>query len=245
MKGIKKKLYFLKVWYKDIFLYPKETIEVSDSQDYDRYWKEKRGREIGVLSDWQKIRADIVLSFLPRDTKISIADIGCGEGSILTYIKERTPTKEVIGYDSSDFVLQKAQAIGVTAHPIDFNDDKNLQTLKRTDYTLLLEVLEHTPHSEKILRAAYESSTKGVLFSFPNSGYFIFRLRLLFGKFPKQWVTFPNEHLRFWTLADVAWWLKALGYKHYHIRTYKGIPLLNKLLPGLFAAGIVVYVHTA
>lgn len=242
MKGIKEKLYVLKIWYKDIFLYPKETIQVSDSLDYDRYWQEKRGKEVGVLSDWQKIRADIVLSFLPKDTGIRIADIGCGEGSILTYIKERTRATEIIGYDSSDFVLQKAQAIGATVRSIDFNDEESLRTLKRTDYTLLLEVLEHTPHSEKILKAAFESSTKGVFFSIPNSGYFIFRLRLLLGKFPKQWVTFPNEHLRFWTLTDVAWWLKALGYQHYHIRTYKGVPFLNKLLPSLFAAGIVVYV---
>ena len=146
MKYIKEKLYFLKVWYRDIFLYPKGIIQISDSQDYDQYWKEKRGEVVGTLTDWQKMRADIVLSFLPQEKIVSIADIGCGEGSILKYIKERINVEKVIGYDSSDFVLQKAKAIGIDAHPIDFNDDKSLSRLKSVDYTLMLEVLEHTPH---------------------------------------------------------------------------------------------------
>jgi len=99
------------------------------------------------------------------------------------------------------------------------------------------------PNAEKILEYIYRKAKIGVFFSIPNSGYFIYRLRLLFGKFPKQWSVFPNEHLRFWTLGDLKWWLCALGYKKYKIFCYKGIPILNILLPSLFAAGLVVYIE--
>ena len=123
---------------------------------------------------------------------------------------------------------------------MDVSADGELEKVKKTDHLLLLEVLEHLPHSEKVLATAYEKSRRGIFFSFPNSGFFIYRLRLLFGKFPMQWRVYPNEHLRFWTVADLKWWLRAQGYTEYDIFFYKGIPLLNRLWPSLFAAGLFV-----
>lgn len=247
---LKEKLYFIKTWYKDIFTYPRSTIAVDESLDYDRYWEVKRKHgQIGHLSDWQKMRADIILGFLgrkdPSRSAISVGDIGCGEGSILKYIQDRFPLHAAVGYDSSGYVLEKAQSIGVDTVQLDINDERALDLIKETDYTLLLEVLEHTPHSEKILRAAYRKSQKGVFFSFPNTGYFIYRLRLLFGRFPKQWINLPNEHLRFWTAKDLRWWLTAQGYRQYEIFFYKGIPFLSKILPSIFAAGFVVALQKA
>jgi len=71
----------------------------------------------------------------------------------------------------------------------------------------------------------------------------VYRLRLLFGKFPAQWRVHPGEHVRFWTARDLRWWLLAQGIENYKIFYYEGIPLLNKIVPSLFAAGFVVYIQ--
>lgn len=243
MKTIRERFYFIKTWYRDIFQYPKNTLRLEHNLDYDAYWEKKRGLAVGTLSDWQKARADIIIQELPSDMPISIGDIGCGEGSILKYIQEHVSVTDAMGYDSSAFVLQKANDIGIKTKMLDIRDESQLASIEPADYMLLLELLEHIPHSEKVLAAAYQKARRGVFFSFPNSGFFIYRLRLLFGKFPKQWINFPNEHLRFWTASDVRWWLPALGYRTYHAHYYKGIPFLNKLWPALFAAGQLVFLE--
>ena len=82
-----------------------------------------------------------------------------------------------------------------------------------------------------------------LIFSVPNTGYVAHRKRLLFGSFPLQWRNNPGEHLRFWTLGDMKWWLKQLNlYEKSIIKTYEGFPLLNKLWPGMFAMGIIVII---
>ena len=37
------------------------------------------------------------------------------------------------------------------------------------------------------------------------------RLRYMLGRFPLQWIVNPNEHIRFWTLKDLIWWLDYLN----------------------------------
>jgi len=106
---------------------------------------------------------------------------------------------------------------------------------------MILEVLEHMPNPEKFLKLIIKKAKRGVFFSFPNTGYISYRLRLLFGAFPMQWRIHPGEHLRFWTYRDLKWWLKELElYDKSEIYVYEGIPVLNRLWKGLFGAGFVV-----
>ena len=62
---------------------------------------------------------------------------------------------------------------------------------------------------------------------------------MLFGKFPLQWASHPGEHLRFWTVSDVKWWLKSANFNIESLELYEGIPILNKIFQSLFAQGIV------
>ena len=54
---------------------------------------------------------------------------------------------------------------------------------------------------------------KQLIITIPNTGFLGERLRLAFGRFPKQWVLHPSEHLRFWTVTDFMFWCDQLGYK--------------------------------
>lgn len=242
---MKKIAYRIREWYKALFLYPVSHIQVSASFDYEEYWKQKRGKSIGTLSSWQKERADFICTVLQSDApniKV-LGDIGCGDGSILAYIKSKIKGDfALVGYDSSEFALARAREYGVIATLSDISKPEAYDLFTPTDYYLLLETLEHVPESETLLMAAISKSKKGVFFSFPNTGYIRHRLRLLLGSFPLQWRIRPNEHVRFWTYRDLVWWLAAIGIKNYTIHCYEGVPILNKIYPKLFAAGFVVYV---
>ena len=240
IKYIKNFFYPLKKTYQQIFNYPKFLISSKDFGDYNTYWDDKRGVDLGTLSDWQKNRADFVLKHIKELKKVSILDIGCGDGSVLKYLKKNADIFQGFGVDTSSVALKKANENGIKTFLGDASNPQFFTRIPDVDFILLFEILEHIVNSEEILQLSLKKAKKSVFFSFPNTGYFIYRLRLLFGKFPIQWRVHPGEHVRFWTNADLEWWLNALGYKNYVIYYYRGIPILNKILPSLFAAGFVV-----
>jgi len=231
--------YELRKLYGQLFRYPVSRLK--GDVDYDAYWHDKRQGNVGALTSWQQDRAELALSCIGRDKAVSIVDVGSGDGSILRYMKERSKIGRAVAVDMSDVVLDKAKEFGFETVKADINKEEGRSRIPQADYILLFEILEHIPDPETFLKLMYEKAGKGVLFSFPNTGYFVHRLRLLFGKFPLQWRLHPGEHLRFWTLADLRWWLTAQGYEDYEIETYKGVPLLRDLLPSLFAAGSFVF----
>jgi len=180
------------------------------------------------------------LAFSPDDV---LLDIGCGNGGVLTYMQDRIDVKTATGVDISKKALDVAKQFHIQTVQGDFLSDDFLKGLPSTDYFFLLEVLEHSSYPERMLTTLYTKVRKGVFFSVPNSGYIKHRLRLLFGKTPLQWRVHPSEHVRFWTLADLHWWMKALGYRRYTLFSYQGVPLLSKVWPALFAGGLLVYVQ--
>lgn len=230
-------------WFRQIFLYPQKTLALV-VEDYDAYWRQKRGTE-PALSDWQKERAEKVISQLKEKNEetFTIADIGCGDGVLLAHILKSFPKARGIGYDSSSVAHELAKKAGIHETKfLDLRTDVGLVAVESADYILLLETLEHIPEAEKVLTAAAQKARKGVFISFPNTGFFTYRLRLLFGKVPAQWIRMPNEHIRFWTLADLKWWLQALGFSDFKITPYQGIPVLKNILPGSCAAGLFAFI---
>lgn len=225
-----------------VFLYPRNSLVLNESQDYDAYWKRKRGRQLGQLSVWQKARADIIASVLKHNPG-SVADIGCGDGSILLYLKESVRGMTTLtGYDTSRVALDVLSKNNVRGVHLDLADRGWHRLLDEADYILLLETIEHVANAEEVVSLALEKANKGVFLSVPNTGFYTYRLRLLFGSFPVQWLNFPNEHVRFWTARDMKWWLRALGYSHAKVYLYRGVPMLNRIWPSLFAAGQVIYI---
>jgi SAM-dependent methyltransferase len=240
LKKTKDVLYTTKEWGKRIFIYPQKRIAPGAHFDYDSYWKEKRGVYMGSLGRWQGKRAALAAQIISAARGASINDIGSGSGEVLKVIKERAGVEKAVAYDSSRYALGIAAAAGLETKLFDINKSGEFSRIDPADFTIMFEILEHIPGPEELLKEAYDKSAKGVLFSFPNTGFLVHRLRLLFGKFPLQWAKHPGEHLRFWTNADLKWWLKAQGYKHYKIHYYVGIPFLKDIWPSMFAAGFFV-----
>lgn len=241
-KKIKDFFYLSKEWLKRMYIYPQESIVPGDHFNYDEYWKKKRGeRHMGALGGWQRKRAEIASDIISKAHGKSVNDIGSGAGEVLAYIKNRSGVSEAICYDSSDYALEVAKSLGLQTQKFDVNNKEDYKKIRPADFTIMFEILEHVPGSEELLKFAYDNSNKGVLFSFPNTGFFIHRFRLFFfGKFPMQWAKHPAEHLRFWTKKDLLWWLKAQGYEKYRIYYYVGVPVLKDIWPNMFSAGFFV-----
>lgn len=219
-------------WIRDLFRYPTYR---SFDPSYDEYWTH---RDVDAVSVYQRRRARMVMD-VARDGD-SVLDVGCGDGRMLAYIRKLSPNLRLFGIDNSPSALGVARSRGLHVDQIDLLKLTDVEM--HADIVTLFEVIEHFADSERLLAWAVAHARNAVLFSVPNSGFFTHRLRLLLGRFPLQWRAHPSEHLRFWTLRDMEWWLRQLDYEHTLI-PYEGVPILNRMWPSLFAEGVVVVVR--
>lgn len=222
-----------KHWLRDLFRYP--VFQYAD-RSYGSYWGH---RDVSAkLNSFQKERVRYIIDLIASGD--SVLDVGCGDGKILAELKRQCSALGVVrGLDSADPALEAARARGIETIKGSVGDADTLPDIGEHDWILLLEVIEHVPHSEELLAWAMAHARKGVIFSVPNTGFVFHRLRLLFGRFPLQWRAHPSEHIRFWTLRDMRWWLRHLGYT-YELHAYEGLPLMSQLWPSMFAAGMII-----
>ncbi len=129
----------------------------------------------------------------------SVLDLGCGDGSLLRYLKE---TRAARGYgveiNDLDIVSCIANGINVIQNDLesglsDFEDDS-------FDFVILSQTLQATRHTEALIREILRVGREGIV-SFPNFGYWKNRLGVLLGNMPVsrdlpyQWYDTPNVHL--------------------------------------------------
>ena len=158
--------------------YPKLSINVN----YDEYWDEKRAGNFGVISAFQKHRLKLVAKSLnPGKT---LKDIGCGEGSFLFNLIKLRSFSKVFGIDVSRKALDFIANSDVEIIEAQIMDNSVRKSFPITDYSTLLELLEHTDKPEQILLDTISTTREKVIFSVPNTGYIAHRLRLLRGSFP-------------------------------------------------------------
>lgn len=241
MKKIKPLLFKLRQDLAELFFYPVPSWGEDGSLDYNLYWQKRRKSESNFeLSAWQKQRADLVLPFLKDDD--IVVDVGGGGGEMLAYWKQFKKVKGVCA-DYNEWALEQAKKKGLETLFLDLADEKSWDQIPFCDYLTGFEILEHLSNPEKFIFFVKKRVRKGMIFSVPNSGYYKHRLRLLFGRFPLQWIAHPGEHLRFWTVRDMLKWIDYLGLKSKKIIIYEGLPGLNRLWPSLFGQGLLIYLQ--
>ena len=206
--------------------------------DYDAYWQAasswRATDDLGRAMDAYKFR--LIASLIePRST---VLDIGCGDGSLLVYLRE---TREALphGVELSTVACQIARQKGIHVVQADITQDTN-GLPEQVDYVVISEVLEHIANPEALLLRVKDRFTKRLFVDIPNSGALNDRLRLLLGRFPKQWVFHAGEHIRFWAVTDFLFLCRQLGYEveRYHglydPHSQMGVKLW-KIYPRLFA----------
>jgi len=137
----------------------------------------------------------------PGDTAL---DLGCGDGSLLAFLRE---TRQVKGYgveaDPDRVVACIRNGVNVLQIDLekgltDFNDGQ-------FDHVIMSLSLQAVHHTEKILDEMLRVGREAVV-SFPNFGYWKHRQAILNGRMPVsetlpyEWYDTPN--VRFFTIAD-------------------------------------------
>jgi methionine biosynthesis protein MetW len=188
-------------------------------RDYDAYWRQKGGDRPGQLSTWRLRRARVFAALLqPGD---SVLDVGTGDGAVLEYlVRQRRIVAQGIDVSPAAVEFCRARGLDVAAADLTTPDAIPAGTW---DYAILSEVIEHLPDPEALLDALRTRVRRGILVSVPNTGYVAHRLRLVLGRFPLQWIVWPGEHLRFWTMGDFYWWAGRLGFAVARCEPYEGV----------------------
>ena len=182
--------------------------------DYTEYWEQLTNKE-----EWEII--------LPSKLKFmegliaqgsSVLDVGCGDGSLLYHLSQTRGIRGE-GIDISEKGVAIAQSRGIEARVADATSGE-FSVDRSYDYIIISEVLEHLPNAEEVVLKLRDAFDKRLIITIPNSGFLGERLRLLIGRFPKQWVYHPGEHVRFWTVADFLSWADQLGLR---VEAYHGL----------------------
>ncbi|HET7832518.1 MAG TPA: methionine biosynthesis protein MetW [Gallionella sp.] len=129
----------------------------------------------------------------------SVLDLGCGDGSLLRYLKE---TRDVRGYgvEISDLDIVSCIANGVNVIQNDL--DAGLADFEdgSFDFVILSQTLQATRYTEALIQEMLRVGREGIV-SFPNFGHWRNRLSIMRGmmpvspELPYQWYDTPNVHL--------------------------------------------------
>jgi methionine biosynthesis protein MetW len=199
-------------------------------EDYDTYWRHRAPATM-------QPRFPIIAEGIAPGA--SVLDIGCGDGVMLQFLMA-TRNVRALGIDVSAEAVRRAIERGVEARVQRL--DELAASGTAFDHVVMSEVVEHVADAEQFVRDAWALTRKTLWLTFPNIAYFPHRLRLLAGKAPVQWVVFPGEHLRFWSVSDFRAWTIRLSLPPPAMVASNGFTLarLHRLWPNLFGNQIVV-----
>lgn len=184
----------------------------TDRLDYEEYWNRVSQGYRPVSLAKQKLISSMI------DDGSRILDIGCGDGNLLEFLS-RDKNIKGSGIDVSIKAVDLTRRKGIEARVADLTQADS-QLDDTYDYAIISEVLEHLPNPEQLMFKLKGKINKFIIVTIPNTGFIGERLRLLSGRFPKQWVLHPSEHIRFWTVTDFIYWCEQLGFK---VESYHGM----------------------
>jgi len=210
--------------------------------DYEEYW-DRLSQETCPVS---LFKLNLIKGIINEGS--SVLDIGCGDGTLLHHLSEAKQIK-AHGIEISTKAIELAREKGVIVHRADITKE-GFQLAEVHDYIIISEVLEHLPNPEQLMLKLKGRFEEYLIITIPNSGFIGERLRLLLGRFPKQWALHPSEHLRFWTVKDFIFWCHQLGYR---VESYRGLfdefydikIKLWKYYPNLFSRYVLYIIKEA
>lgn len=144
-----------------------------------------------------------------------VIDLGCGDGTLLSHLKQKKVYGMGIEKDESE--IYKCIEKGVMVHHGDLDSGLEHHLDKSFDYVLLNQSIQETRNPGNIIKDSLRIGKK-VIVSFPNFGHWKIRLNILFkGRtpvtdlLPYLWYNTPNLH--FLSIQDFEEYCKDQNYK--------------------------------
>lgn len=197
---------------------------------YEDYWRYRKKRGYIYNKKNFPARFSVILRLIGSNNKI--LDVGCGEAFLSKMLIEQG--NRVVGIDISEEAIKLASENGVEAYVCDVEKDNLPFDYKSFDIIILSEIIEHLISPRKILENLKYYLKDGGFFiiTFPNIGFYKYRLDMLRGHFPKQYLYDKSEHLHFWTIPDFVDFLASCRLKASKIVPIYSFPfyqLISKL----------------
>ena len=154
----------------------------------------------------------------------SVLDLGCGDGSLLRFLKESRGAT-AYGVDIADQNVLACTKNGVNVIQADLERGLSGFETGSFDYVILSQTLQAVQQTESIVKEILRVGREGIV-SFPNFGYWRARMQLLAGhmpvsrELPYQWYDTPNIHL--FTIDDFDRFCCSFG-----VRVVERIVLTN------------------
>ena len=136
-----------------------------------------------------------------------LLDIGCGDGSLATLVKDKYD--EVYGVDFSESAVSLAKKKGVIVSNIDLNHDALPYENNFFDTVACLDVLEHVIDPLRLLKESFRvlKPEGTIILSTPNLQYIYNIIALVFkGRSPKTSADtqgYDGGHLHYFTFKDI------------------------------------------
>lgn len=128
-----------------------------------------------------------------------ILDLGCGDGSLLSYL---STTRKTLGYgvEIDDNNILACLKNGVNVIQSDLESGLSGFNSNSFDCVILSQTLQAMRHTERIVMEMLRVGREGIV-TFPNFGYWRHRLQVFRGRMPVstdlpyEWYNTPNVHL--------------------------------------------------
>jgi methionine biosynthesis protein MetW len=144
-----------------------------------------------------------------------ILDLGCGDGSLLEYLRaSRGVTGYGIEIDDAGVLASVANGVNVIQSDLESGlrgfDDQSF------DSVILSQTLQAMRHIEELVAEMLRVGREAIV-SFPNFGHWSHRLQVMLGRMPVskslpyQWYNTPNVHLC--TVADFDGFCSEHGFR--------------------------------
>jgi SAM-dependent methyltransferase len=178
-------------------------VSVNKRRNYQKY-ANPNPLQRWLLNKFQLRVADLVaFSVGHKDGAPCVLDVGCGEGYVLEYLRERQPQVRFCGVDLDSEALKLAKARN-TDVPFYRGDALNLPFADSSfNLVMCLEVLEHLESPWLAVEELARVSSRDLLVSVPNHPFFSLA-NFLRGKNWPTWGDDPEHVQRWWGRGFVS-----------------------------------------
>ena len=153
-----------------------------------------------------------------------VADIGCGGGSFLDYV--RGVAKEIIAIEPSENFLHYLHNKGIVAFP--YAKDAVIDFKEKVDIVTSFDVIEHVEDPVTFLRDSYTLlNEKGTaIIGTPTDAPF---MRSLLGNVYEKKVLFSVQHLWYLSEESIKIAAKKAGFKKYEVKYFQRYGISNMM----------------